>query len=200
MKNRTSAWMVIALAGVFTFFSVSSAMAQLYFSSMQGTWWVGTKVQEKGNVFISQPADGSIGKADKLKRKWKYMYVYIPEDSLNGLTLENIIRITPGDEGGFDVATDVSLTIQGGTPYDFVFVEEIVAEGESSLLVLQTKINEDKKNLGNIKSGQIIPLGGSFYYPSGDEMVFAGNREIRLKWIPESKVPDQIKEIVFPPE
>jgi hypothetical protein len=197
MKARRSVLMVLALTGAFTFFSATSVMAQLFFSSMQGTWWVTAKSQEKGYVYTLPPADGSIGKAIKFQRKWKPGYIYFPDDSLNGFIFENVIGVFFDSNGDVKVGRDKQAEIKGGTPNDFVLVEEDSGEGDSSISVFQIKLIEDKKEPGNIKSGKIRTLAGSFYYPLNDNMMFAGKNGMKLKLIPEDKVPDHIKQLAF---
>lgn len=197
MKTRKSFLMVAVLAGIFTCFSTTSAMAQLYFSSMQGTWWKATKMMDKGYIFTMPPADGTNGKAIKWKHKTKLGYIYFPDNSLNGFVFDGVTVVTSEDVSGFHVARDIQLSVQGGTPYDFVVALERSEENSSELFVFQAKLIEDKKIPGQIKSGQINSMSGSFYDPEGDSLMIVGNREFKFKFITEDQVPDQIRDIVL---
>lgn len=198
MKARRSVLMVLALAGAFTFFGAMTAMAQLNFSSLQGTWWVATKLMDKGYVFTMPPADGVNDKAKKRTWKTKEGYIYIPDDSLDVNVFERVTSIAANYNGGYDVVHDHNLEMKGGNPYDFVVVAEAAEDDLGRMLVIHTTLKEDKKDLGQIKSGKMSTIGGSFYMPLDDGIMFAGNHDYKWKWIPEDKVPDHIKLIVFP--
>lgn len=197
MKTRKTISFAVALTVALTFLGATAAVAQLNFDSMNGTWWVATKLMDKGAVFTMPPDHEATDKAQKWKEKTKEGYLYFPDNSLDVYTFENVVAISADHHEGYDVVYEIRVAIQGGNPVDFVGVVDEFGDDYGMMMVFQITLTEDKKDLGQIKSGKMGTMAGSFFMPLDEGIMFAGNRDYKYKWVPEDKVPDHIKEIAY---
>lgn len=195
MKFRKESVRIMILSVVFTLLGITIAKADLSFNSFEDTWWVVSKDMEKGYVF-PPPSEG-FSKAEKHIDKIKKGYLYFPAGSRNELDFENIIGVFFDYEGRWFVDDTIILTVLGGTPQDFTVISRHQEDDRWATMILRVKVAEDKKNPGMIKSAQMDVLGSAFFETSSEGDVFAGEIQFKPKWIPESKVPEHVLEILL---
>ena len=191
MKTTKSLFMTMACTIVFTIFSTAMVEADLQFADMDDTWWLVLKSEDKGYVF------NSLGvKPMKYKEKEKG-YIYFPDGALVGTEYQGVQGVFRNEQGEWEPGEAITLTKLGGTPEDFLLHIQILDAAQGFVMELRAKLTEDKKNTGFIKSGQIVSMGGSFWEELSDEEVVAGSTVFKAKWIPEEKVPDDVRGLVL---
>ena len=204
MKTRQGSLVIIAFTLVFALAGATSARAELSFAGMDGTWWKTTKQLDTGYLFPPVTDDGTQVKAKKYKNKEKPGYMFVPAGSFDETTstYDDVVLID------YDKATKIWLVsspyafvVHGGTPNDFVGHtdgSEPPEEGVTMALTVRVTLTEDKKNPGTIKAGQLRTLGSSLLMKIPAVVTFAGKTDFRAKWIPASKVPDDVMSAVIP--
>lgn len=188
---------VMVFTIMFAFTGVTMTKAELNFEDVEGTWWIMLKQMDKGYIFLHPAVDGTVAKAMKYKNKSKAGYMFIPPESFDGDSYNGVFGIDPDGAGGWMVVP-YDLNIYGGTPNDLVGQAEMFMMGLEMVLTVRATLTEDKKNPGTIKSGKVETLGSSLLSNIPPDAIFAGTRDLKAKWIPEDKVPDDVKALIPP--
>jgi hypothetical protein len=196
MKMRTSIVVSVSFIIVLGFLLTVPVHAQVEYGDWVGLWLKGT-TKDKGLMVDDLGTDKA---ADKINT---YAYVQaldIPQNLGDPILFTALLVQFDDESGTWMEPVPYTATVVGGTPLDYVvygFIPPDTVPGIEILAIILS-INGKEKN-GELTKGTVKSVSGTVIYDLGGGMYFSAFESLKLKSIPDSKVPDEVSEKVFPP-
>jgi hypothetical protein len=174
------------LAMFFVIILVAPCYAEITFEDWVGQWYKGN-IKDKGLV-VNPTGTGKL--SEKL-----LTYGYVEDWNPVDKTYRSIL--IQSDDGGETWMDPVPYVVKviSGTPLDYVSYA-LIGPGvapEVEMLAVILNVKGKEKN-GFIKNANIKSVGGCVIYDlGGGSAYFAAEESLKMKVIPESKVPDEVK-------